>query len=228
MANIDSVVTQTKTDLQGNTYTTNVSNDKLDNTDFMQLMLEEMKQQDPTDPMDSKELMDSTIQMSTIQANEDMSKGMAELTAAYKNSSLATASNMIGKVIEDGTMGDDGEPKRYAIETIESVDGTLYANSREITGKVDGIKSTDSGDVVKYDEQGWLYDADGNKLDYKVSLNSDGRFTFNDDGSIKLLDSDDAVVTDEDITSLYEYAGSAYTYAEETQQLPLDSITKVG
>jgi len=130
---VDGVITQTAKDLQGNTYTTAVSNDALSNDDFMRLLLEQMKMQDPTKPMDSKELMDSTMQMSTIQANMDMSQGMKNLTASYQNSALSTAANLIGKTIEDGTIGSNGLKQKYKVETIESSDGSLYASAREYT-----------------------------------------------------------------------------------------------
>ena len=53
MAELSDVVVNSQTGIDGNSYTTAISNDKLTNDDFLKLLLEEMKMQDPTNPMDS-------------------------------------------------------------------------------------------------------------------------------------------------------------------------------
>jgi len=245
MASIDSVVTQTETDLQGNTYTTNISNDSLSNEDFMRLLLEEMKQQDPTDPMDSKELMDSTIQMSTIQANTDMSTGMKELSETAANlktmidtntlglqnlsgsSSLNTAASLIGKVVEDGSSSDDGVTKRFMVNSAENINGQLYLDTKLITATKDGFYDTDSGDVLSYDADGNIFQ-NGDEQDYDVALDENGRFLFNDDGTIKILDSDGEEVTDDDILDNYTYTGAYYLFADNVSKISLSDVKKVG
>ena len=136
---LDNVVTQSAIGIDGNSYTTAISNDKLTNEDFLMLMLEEMKQQDPTKPMDSAALMDSQLQMSQIQANQDMSKALENLQTSYANSALSTATSMIGHLVENGDVRPDGMLKSYQIETVENVDGKLFANGREFLG-MDGDK----------------------------------------------------------------------------------------
>ncbi len=66
---VDNVKTATSVGADGNSYTTGVSNDKLTNDDFLKLMLTELKYQDPTKPMDSASMMDSQLQMSSIETN---------------------------------------------------------------------------------------------------------------------------------------------------------------
>ena len=89
---LDDVQVNSTAGIDGNSITTAVSNDKLTNDDFLKLLLEEMKMQDPTKPMDSTALMDSQLKMSTIEANNDMSASLAALTKSYAASSLSTAS----------------------------------------------------------------------------------------------------------------------------------------
>jgi flagellar basal-body rod modification protein FlgD len=222
----DNVITSSEVGLDGNSYTSSISNDTLTNEDFLTLMLEEMKQQDPTEPMDSSKIMDDQLQMSTIDTNQKMSEALASLEASYATSALSSAANMIGHIVEDGTVDDTGMAKSYKVETVENKDGELYLSSREITGIIDGLLDTETDALTLYDADGWIYDGD-TKTDYKVSLDEDGRFVYNDDGSLQLLDSDNNVVTDEDVTSKYVYGGSSARYAEDAESLLLTSIIEV-
>jgi flagellar basal-body rod modification protein FlgD len=144
---VENVVVNSSVGVDGNSYTTSISNDKLTNNDFLTLLLEEMKMQDPTEPMDSNALMDSQLQMSQIEANNDMSKAMEELSLAYKTSNLATSANMIDHIIEDGQVSDTGSANAYKVASVKQTDGdvTLLANK---------ITSYDSEtDVYTYDTE---------------------------------------------------------------------------
>jgi len=165
--------------------------------------------------------------LETIQANADMTEAMQNLEVSYATSALATASSLIGRVIEDGSVGDNGEANSYVVSKVENKDGSLYLTTNLITGVEDAIKDTETNKVLKYDSTGLIYDANGEATDVRVSLNSEGRFNYNDDGSLMLLDSDGNVITDEDITSKYVYAGSATIYADKTTTIPMNAITKV-
>jgi len=238
---VDNVVTNSATGVDGNAYTTQVSNDQLTSEDFLKLMLEEMKMQDPTKPMDSAALMDSQLKMSTIESNMAMSESLNALQQSYAASALSTAANMIGHIIEDGSTNDSGEIKSYAVETVENKDGELYVNARELTGFVDALVNTETEKLTLYDAEGYIYE-DGEKLEYRISLDPDGRFRFNEDGSLKIVDKDNNVITlpeetpeeetdkqkaDREIIERYKYYNSSPVYAEETTVLPLSAITLV-
>jgi len=240
---VDNVVTSSATGVDGNAYTTQVSNDQLTSEDFLKLMLEEMKMQDPTKPMDSAALMDSQLKMSTIESNMAMSESLNALQQSYAASALSTAANMIGHIIEDGSTNDSGEIKSYAVETVENKDGELYVNARELTGFVDALVNTETEKLTLYDAEGYIYE-DGEKLEseYRISLDPDGRFRFNEDGSLKIVDKDNNVITlpeetpeeetdkqkaDREIIERYKYYNSSPVYAEETTVLPLSAITLV-
>ena len=195
---VDNVTTSSATGIDGNAYTTAVSNDQLTNNDFLTLMLEEMKQQDPTKPMDSAALMDSQLKMSTIQANQDMASAMVELQKSYATSALSTAANMIGHSIKTGELDDQGEEKIFKVVTVDNIDGELYVKAQEFTGVMDGLKNTETNEIAN-----------------------------NNDGSIKLLDSNNEVITDEDIKSKYAYGGYSLLYSEDTIEIPLNSIKAV-
>jgi len=216
----------TKTGVDGNAYTSSVSNDTLSNNDFLKLMLEEMKQQDPTKPMDSAALMDSQLKMSTIQSNQDMAAAMTALQTSYSNSALSTAANMIGHSVKTGELDDSGEEKIYRIVTVDNKDGELSVQAQEFIGVTDGLKNTETGEIAKYDANGIIYDG-SEATDYRVSLNADGRFNYTEDGTIMLLDTDNNVVTDEAITAKYTYGGYSLNYTDDTIAIPLSSITAV-
>jgi flagellar basal-body rod modification protein FlgD len=142
----DDVIVNSSVGMDGNSYTTSISNDKLTNDDFLKLLLEEMKMQDPTKPMDSKELMDSQLQMSQIEANNDMSKAMKELSYSYKTSNLATSASMIDHVIENGATDDTGAEKAYKVASVKQQDGEVILMANQ-------IKSYDEEtDTYTYDE----------------------------------------------------------------------------
>ena len=223
---VDNVTTSSSVGVDGNAYTTSISNDTLTNEDFLTLMLEEMKQQDPTDPVDSAALMDSQLQMSTIQSNTEMAAAMTSLQASYSSSALATASNLIGNIVEDGSLDSDGLLKSYAVQTVESIDGELYANAKQLIGIVDGLMDSESEELVLYDASGNIYE-DGEITDYSVSLDEDGRFEYNEDGTLMILDEDNEVVTDTDITDKYVYAGSSISYSDEITVIAFSNINEV-
>jgi len=223
---VDNVVTNSATGVDGNAYTTAVSNDKLTNDDFLKLMLEEMKQQDPTKPMDSAALMDSQLKMSTIESNQDMAAAMTKMQAAYASSALSTASNMIGHIVEDGSQSSDGLLKSYKVETVENKDGELFVNARELVGIVDGLKDSTTDELVLYDANGNIYDGD-TMTDYHVELDASGRFTYNTDGTLSILDKDNVAITDAAIKEKYVFAGSSIKYAENTNLIALSNIDEV-
>ena len=76
MATASSAQVNTSIGIDGNSYTTAISNDKLTNEDFLKLMIQELKLQDPTKPMDSKEMLSSQMQMSQMNTNQEMIKAM--------------------------------------------------------------------------------------------------------------------------------------------------------
>ncbi|MEA3353669.1 MAG: flagellar hook capping FlgD N-terminal domain-containing protein [Campylobacterota bacterium] len=218
---IDNVQTNTQVDNNGNSYTSSVSNDKLTNDDFLNLMIQELKMQDPTKPMDSDRMMDNQLKMSTIEANLDMTKSMEALKASYQVSSLSTAANLIGHIVEDGQIGDDGLSKSYKVDTIESSEGELYANVKQMIGLSDNIEDSE-GNAIDYDTNGFIY-IDGEKTEQRLAFTEDGRVLVNSEGNVALLDEDGEIIEE---NADFNYAGSSVVYGD-IETLPLSSIVKV-
>jgi len=223
---VDSVEVQSTVGIDGNSYTTAISNDKLTNDDFLKLLLEEMKMQDPTEPMDSQRLMDSQLQMSTIQTNLDMSNAMTALQSAYTNSALSTASSLIGTIVEDGQLGEDGYLKSYKVQNVESLDGDLYVNVNEMIGYIDTVYDTENETYMLYNASGELLDTDGNPIGVNIKM-TDGRFELDESGKIQLVDENGDAITDESILAKYEYSGEVVQYSDTTEKILVANIQKV-
>lgn len=219
-------INNTQVNVSSDGYTSSVSSDTLTNNDFLKLMIQELKMQDPTKPMDSDRMMDNQLKMSTIESNLAMSESMEALRASYSVSALATAANMVGKTISNGEMDDDGLLKSYKVETVENIDGELYVTARQMVGYTDIIQNTDTEEFVVYDANGFLYDGD-TKLDFRVELDENNNFILNEDGEIQLIDENGDTVTDDAVLSKYIYYGSTIAYADDVNELPISSITEI-
>ncbi len=137
MATTDSVQVSTATGANGQQYTQAISNDKLTNEDFLKLMLEQMKQQDPTKPQDTQNMLNQQMQMSSIETNLQMTESMKSLQNSFQQTALASATNVIGKIVETDEMGDDGVRKAYQVGAAETINGEIYVEALEILGKDD-------------------------------------------------------------------------------------------
>ena len=225
MAEINSANSVTGTDSYGNKYTQSVSNDSLTTNDFLKLMIEELKLQDPTKPMDSAKMLSTQMQMSTLNANMEMIKALQSIQTAFSQSSLSTATGVIGKNVENGSTRSDGSLKPFTIKSIENIDGEIQVVAREWLYLHNGIAYKD-GDEVKaaeYDEVGNLYNEKGEKTGQTIVLESLGKPLVKD-GKLVVKDADGNEVAD------HKYVASGKSnvvVSSETTTFPFSSITKI-
>ena len=225
MAEINSSNSVTGTDSYGNKYTQSVSNDSLTTNDFLKLMIEELKLQDPTKPMDSAKMLSTQMQMSTLNTNMEMIKALQSIQTAFSQSSLSTATGVIGKNVENGSTRSDGSLKPFTIKSIENVDGEIQVVAREWLYLHNGISLKD-GDELKaanYDETGNLIDEKGEKTGQTIVLESLGKPLVKD-GKLVVKDADGNEVAD------HKYVASGKSnvvVSSETTTFPFSSITKI-
>jgi flagellar basal-body rod modification protein FlgD len=225
MAEVNSANSVTGTDSFGNKYTQSVSNDSLTTNDFLKLMIEEFKLQDPTKPMDSSKILSTQMQMSTLNANMEMIKALQSIQTAFSQSSLSTATGVIGKNVENGSTRSDGSLKPFTIKSIENIDGEIQVVAREWLYLHNGIAYKD-GDEVKaaeYDEVGNLIDEKGEKTGQTIVLESLGKPLVKD-GKLVVKDADGNEVAD------HKYVASGKStliLSSETTTFPFSSITKI-
>ena len=225
MAEINSANSVTGTDSYVNQYTQSVSNDSLTTNDFLKLMIEELKLQDPTKPMDSAKMLSTQMQMSTLNANMEMIKALQSIQTAFTQSSLSTATGVIGKNIENGSTNKDGALKAFTVESIENIEGEIQVVAREWLYLHNGISLKDGDElkVANYDETGNLYDEKGEKTGQTLVLESLGKPLVKD-GKLVVKDADGNEVAD------HKYVASGKSnvvVSSETTTFPFSSITKI-
>jgi len=69
----------------------------LSGSDFLNLMIQQLSQQDPMNPTDSNQLLNQMAQISTLQSNSDMQASLASLTLQQ---SIGAGGNLIGKRVD--------------------------------------------------------------------------------------------------------------------------------
>ena len=70
--------------------------------DFMKLLLQELSQQDPLNPMDSKEFTVQLTQFSSLEGITDINDSLNNLLSFQKSMQNATVTNLIGKSVKVG------------------------------------------------------------------------------------------------------------------------------
>ena len=214
--------------IDGNSYTSSISNDQLSNDDFLKLMIQELKLQDPTKPMDSAQMLSTQMQMSQMNTNQEMIKAMQSMQTAFTQSSLSNASGIIGKNIEDGNIGSSGTSKAYTVRSVESVDGEIQVKAQEmlyledrvvVPNTTDATKST----VVNYNAAGEILDSTGKKTGEKIVLTKPG-MPLVSDGKLTVLDANNEKITNHK----YTLAGvTVPVYSDQLTTLPFSNITKI-
>src|SRR5512146_2577772 len=69
----------------------------LTSSDFMNLMIQQLQNQDPLNPTDSNQLLQQISQISNLQSNQTLQSSLAALTLQQ---SIGAAGNLIGKLIQ--------------------------------------------------------------------------------------------------------------------------------
>ena len=224
----DNIQINSNVGIDGNSYTSAISNDQLTNEDFLKLMIQELKLQDPTKPMDSAKMLSTQMQMSTLSMNQEMIKAMQSIQTAFTQTSLSNATAMIGKNIEDGNVGTNGVTKAYTVRSIENVDGEVYVKAQEILYLEDRIvlqdpENSENNKIINYNVNGEILDEDGNKTGDKIVLTSPG-MPLVSDGKLTILNSDNEKVTDHK----YKLAGVTLpVYSDQLTSMPFSSIMKI-
>jgi flagellar basal-body rod modification protein FlgD len=94
--NVTSATDTTGTTSTTSGATTNTPTNTVDYNTFLQLLVAEMKNQDPTNPMDTSEYMSQFAQLSTV---EQAMQTNAKLDALLSSQALSQADGLIGRTV---------------------------------------------------------------------------------------------------------------------------------
>lgn len=118
-----------------------VGNDKLDKDAFMKLMLAQMKNQDPTNPMKSHEMAAQLAQFSSVEQMQNMNNTLTDIKNAQKPTETYQALNFIGKAVS----GDSSTLTRVKGDKAHDFNFELPQNAKDIEIKVRNAQ----GEIVR-------------------------------------------------------------------------------
>jgi len=130
----------------------------LNKDDFMQLLLLEMKYQDPTDPMDSDKILQQTSQLATLESADNTNNALEKLSKSLESSQQFSTISAIGKMADlgnDSIAHDEGKTSTFEVYFPEDIkEGTLEIkdNSGNLVKSLN-INPGNSG-VYKFDWDG--------------------------------------------------------------------------
>lgn len=110
------------TQYNSNTQQASGSGKSLGQADFMRLMTEQMRQQDPTKPMDSTQMLAQLAQFSQVQGINDMQAALGSMATVMENDQALRAAGLINN---DALIATD----KITIKEGATVSGTVTATS---------------------------------------------------------------------------------------------------
>jgi flagellar basal-body rod modification protein FlgD len=138
MSSIDSLFNSSA--LSSNTASSTDSRmNELTMDDFIKMMVAELENQDPMNPMSNTEMLSQISQIRSITSNDKLAAGIESLTLGQ---SLATASSMIGKTVTGVNTLDETITGKVDKVTIEGGEAKLYIGSSIV--KIANVTSIES------------------------------------------------------------------------------------
>ena len=108
-------------------------------SDFIKMMVAELENQDPMDPMSNTEMLQQISQIRSITSNDRLTSSIESLTLGQ---ALSTASSMIGKTITGVNTLNESLTGKVDKVTIENGEAKLFVGSSIIPiGNVTGIEA---------------------------------------------------------------------------------------
>ena len=136
----------TSAESAGRTGSTNQAYNDIDIDSFLKLLISELQNQDPLDPMDNSEMVAQIGQIREIGATDQLTQTLGNLASSQE---LVTASGLIGKTVDGlSTAGNSvqGTVDRITVETDPENDTrTIKVHVGEQTMDLKNIREVTSG-----------------------------------------------------------------------------------
>nr|WP_325189672.1 flagellar hook capping FlgD N-terminal domain-containing protein [uncultured Selenomonas sp.] len=120
---------------------------------FLQLLVTQMKYQDPLDPQDNSEYLSQLAQFSALEQMTNVSKGLGEVSKIVENINSSVLIGQLGSMI--------GQPVQWMTEE-KTADGQTVKKSYE--GKIIGVSITDGQPSVIADVNGKTHQVQISKI----------------------------------------------------------------
>jgi len=156
----------TSTGLNAATNTETVASTAVENKtalgkdDFMTLLLVELQNQDPTEPMDSEKILTQTSQLATLESAENTNNALEELAAALGSTQQFSTISAIGKTADLGSNAighDEGSTTSFEVyfpDSIKTGNVEILDGDGNIVSTI-ALEENDAG-VYQYDWDGML------------------------------------------------------------------------
>lgn len=113
--------------------------DELGQKQFLELMIAQLKNQDPTKPMDGQQYLGQLAQFSTVQGLQELNTAVQDLAQHVQSTSALQASSLVNQNVvvtsDEGYFG-EGEPLQGAVKLTENVKdltiGIYDSNGQEV------------------------------------------------------------------------------------------------
>lgn len=96
----------------------------LTSEDFLKLLITQLQNQDPSNPLDSDQLLNQISQMRSLQANLELESSLKSLTLGQQ---LSSAAGFIGKSVKAIT-GTNNQNVTGIVDSVQVKDGKAYLN----------------------------------------------------------------------------------------------------
>lgn len=140
---MSTVSTTTGTSTTDTTTTTHKTT--LDQTDFMTILLAQLKYQDPNNPMDDTEMASQLVQYSNLEALNKINDGVQSIVDSTNNDSILAGVNYIGKSIKS---------TGFNLTVDEGTVSTLYYSLGEAVTNVTANVYDKDGDLLRSESLG--------------------------------------------------------------------------
>ncbi len=97
--------------------------DQLGKEDFLKLLVAQMTQQDPTNPMKDTEFVSQLATYSGLEQQMNINKNLEKLIAVNQSANISAATSCIGKLV--GYVDSNGTARAQLVEFIDIVDGDI-------------------------------------------------------------------------------------------------------
>lgn len=196
----------------------------LDQDDFLQILIAQLEQQDPTEPTDNAQMVDQLTSYAQLEQLTNISSAMETLIAGMASLGTTQAASYIGLNVEAGgytvaKKGEDISPMTYTLASdADTVTAYIYDENGDIVDTV-FLGSAEAG---SHEFQWDGLDSDGDEL-------PDGTYSI---GFLAQTKSEESISVTTSVTgtvtSVFTQDGTIYLKLDDGRAVNLDNVTSIG